>query len=82
MFKLNSSELLVVYNRDAGSKEVNRRMCGGPCFFMPKSTEWLHTFIWHDQDSNEIGHVVPNARIFQDLTNKPDFFHYFVKNLN
>ena len=79
MLKLNSSELIVIYNRDAGSKEVNRRICEGPCLIMPKSTEWLHAFIWHDQDPNDQGHVVPNARTFQVLTNKPDFFHYFVK---
>jgi hypothetical protein len=79
LYKLNSSEIIIVYSRDFETTNVDRRLCVGPCLFMPKSNEWIHEFSWHIQDNNEIGHLVKTEQRFEILTNKPDFFHYYVK---
>lgn len=46
---------------------------------MPRSTEWLHQFKWHAQDTQQIGHLIQDGAKFEILTQKPDFFHYYVK---
>lgn len=79
LYKLNSSEMIIVYSRDLKTSQVDRRLCLGPCLFMPNSNEWIHEFSWHFMDSNEIGHLVKTGQKFEILTNKPDFFHYYVK---
>ena len=77
--RLNESQMLIVYNRSSKTNEVIRRVISGPCFFVPEPNEWLHQFVWHAQDSENIGHLIQHANRFQILTNKPDFFHYNVK---
>lgn len=78
LYKLNSSETIIVYNRDAATTLVNRRQYEGPCQFMPDANEWIHEFSWHYPDTNNIGHMIRGDRKFEVLTNKPDFFHYYV----
>jgi len=78
LYKLNSSEILIVYNRDSETTKVNRRLCKGPCQFMPDANEWTHEFNWHIPDSKSIGHMIKGENKFEILTNKPDFFHYYV----
>lgn len=55
-----------------------RRVIEGPCLFIPDASEWLHQFKWHSPDSNNLGHLVKDGNEFRILTNKPDFFHYYV----
>ncbi|CAF0900575.1 unnamed protein product [Brachionus calyciflorus] len=78
-FKLDDSQILVVYDRDQNTNEVNRRLVYGPCIFMPKSSEWIHQFSWHAEDPKQQGHLTPNSHKFEILNIKPDFFHYHVK---
>ena len=77
-YKLNSSQLIVVYKQDATTNQVTRRLEEGPCLFIPDSNEWLHEFKWHSQDSKNIGHLTPNGNTFKILNIKADFFHYYV----
>lgn len=80
MFKLDDSQLLVVYSRDETTKQVQRRIVRGPCKFMPEPNEWLHEFKWHTQDKLNVGHLISNDQnLFRIITVKPDFFHYYVK---
>lgn len=79
LYQLNSFEIIIVYNRDSETKSVNRRLIEGPCMFMPDSNEWIHEFNWHFQDPKNIGHLIKNNMKFEKLTKKPDFFHYYVK---
>ena len=79
-YKLNSCQVIIVYNQNLKSNEVVRKMIEGPCLFIPDSNEWLHQFKWHSQDNNNIGHLIPNGSNFRILTKKADFFHYHVIN--
>jgi hypothetical protein len=76
--KLDDSQLIVVYNRNEKTKQVNRRIVKGPCVYMQSSNEWLHEFKWHSVDSENLGHLNFNGEKFNVLTIKPDFFHYYV----
>ena len=78
MYKLDDSQVIVVYNRDIATNDVNRRIVKGPCLFMPESNEWLHEFQWHAQDTENFGHLISDGAKFQILTIKPDFFNYNV----
>jgi hypothetical protein len=75
---VDEAELIVVYKRDSNSNVV-RRVVHGPCVFMPDATEWLHVFQWTGEDDAEVGHMVPDKAKFVMLKTKPDFFHYYVK---
>lgn len=77
-YKLNSSQLIIVYNQNLKTNQVVRRVIEGPCLFIPDASEWLHQFKWHSPDSNNLGHLVKDGNEFRILTNKPDFFHYYV----
>jgi len=77
-YKLNSSQVIIVYNQDATNNQVTRKLVEGPCLFIPESNEWLHKFKWHSQDPKNIGHLTPNGNTFNILNIKPDFFHYYV----
>lgn len=79
LYQLNSSEIIIVYKRDSQTTTVDRRLCEGPCMFMPHSNEWIHEFNWHVMDHQNIGHLIKNDLKFEILTKKPDFFHYYVK---
>ena len=81
-YKLNSSQIIVVYNQNAKTNEVTRKMVEGPCLFIPEANEWLHLFKWHSQDSKNFGHLIPNGSSFRILNTKPDFFHYYVRLTN
>lgn len=79
LYQLNSSEIIIVYKRDSQTTTVDRRLCEGPCMFMPHSNEWIHEFNWHVMDQQNVGHLIKNDLKFEILTKKPDFFHYYVK---
>ena len=79
MLQLKSSQLIVVYSRNNNNNTVERRLVPGPCIFMLQPNEWLHNFVWHGQDPNLIGHLVPHLSKFSALTTQPDFFHYHVR---
>lgn len=78
-YKLDDSQILIVYDRDQKTNEVTRRLVKGPCIFMPKSSEWTHLFSWHAEDPNQQGHLNPDLNKFEILNIKSDFFHYHVK---
>jgi hypothetical protein len=80
-FKLDESQLIIVYNRDPATNQVNRRIVRGPCVYVPLASEWLHEFVWHAEDKNHAGHVafVPNGVKFNILKTKPDFLNYNVR---
>lgn len=78
-YKLDESQILVVYDRDQQTNEVNRRLVPGPGIFVPKSSEWIHQFSWHAEDPTHQGHLIPDLNKFEILNIKPDFFHYHVK---
>jgi hypothetical protein len=77
--QLNESQVIVVYARDETTNTVQRRLIKGPCVFMPKANEWLQTFSWHAEDSQNPGRMIPNSAKFTVLTIKPDFFNYNVQ---
>jgi hypothetical protein len=87
-YKLDESQLIVVYKRNVDTNQVIRRIVKGPCVYMLEANEWLHLFNWHTQDSENVGHMVHKREVVcenaQDasklvpLTLKPDFFHYYV----
>ena len=39
LFKLNASQMIIVYSR-SDKLEVDRRLVQGPCIFMPQPNEW------------------------------------------
>lgn len=78
-YKLDESQILVVYDRNQKKNEVSRRLVRGPGIFVPKSSEWIHTFSWHAEDPKHQGHLIPDSNKFEILNTKPDFFHYHVK---
>ena len=78
LLQLKSSQLIVVYSRNSNNNSVERRLIPGPTVFMLQPNEWLHNFVWHGQDSNNIGHMIPHFSKFSALTTQSDFFHYYV----
>jgi hypothetical protein len=46
---------------------------------VPLANEWLHKFVWHAQDKENTGHMIPNGVTFEILNTKPDFFNYNVR---
>lgn len=75
---MNTSQLIVVYNQNIETNEVVRRVIEGPCLFIPNASEWIHQFNWHSSDPINVGHLIKDGHNFKILTNKPDFFHYYV----
>jgi hypothetical protein len=78
LLQLKSSQLIVVYSRNNNNNTVERTLIPGPTVFMLKPNEWLHNFVWHGHDPNNVGHLIPNLAKFSALTTQPDFFHYYV----
>ncbi|KAL4220563.1 hypothetical protein ACF0H5_020961 [Mactra antiquata] len=78
MIPLDANEALVVYHQDEKTNEVKRYIKYGPTLFMPKATEWLHSFCWHGTDVNNKTRLVPHGKRFERLQIIPDQFYYNV----
>jgi len=76
-YKLDQSEMIIVYNRNE-KNDVRRRVVKGPCLFFPQANEWLHEFQWHHPDSNNFGYFVYDSTKFVVLKTQPEYLHYFV----
>ena len=77
--QLAAKEAVVVYSKPEGSDVVSRRIVYGPCMFVPKPGEWLHTFSWHASAGGHKGvQKVPNALVFQKLWLMPDQMYHDV----
>jgi hypothetical protein len=77
--QLAAKEAVVVYSRAEGSGAISRRIEYGPCLYIPRPGEWLHTFSWHASKGGSKGvEKIPNGLVFQKLWLMPDQMYHDV----
>lgn len=79
--QISAKEAIVVYSKAEGDA-IARRVVHGPCLFMPRPGEWLHTFSWHGSKGGHKGvQKEPNSLVFQKLWMMPDQMYHDVSDV-